>query len=62
MTLTFSHEALNEPEYYLMCCFLDHFLGLYAPVNSFTRVTTLVEHEEYTRRTWPVRAGKLSWI
>lgn len=62
MTLTFSHEALNEPEYYLLCCFLDHYLGLYAPVNSFTRVTTLIEHEEYTRRVWPVRAGKLSWI
>lgn len=62
MTLTFTHEALNEPEYFLLCCFLDHFLGLYAPVNSFTRVTTLIENEEHTRRTWPVRAGKLSWI
>lgn len=62
LTLTFSHEALNEPEYYLLCCFLDRFLGLYAPVNSFTRVTTLIEHEEHTRRTWPIRAGKLSWI
>jgi len=62
MTLTFSHEALNDPEHYLLCCFLDHFLGLYAPVNSFTRVTTLIENEEHTRRVWPVRAGKLSWI
>lgn len=62
LTLTFSHEALNEPEYYLLCCFLEHFLGLYAPVNSFTRVTTLIEHEEHTRHNWPIRAGKLSWI
>jgi type VI secretion system protein ImpG len=62
LTLTFTHEALNEPEYFLLCCFLDHFLGLYAPVNSFTRVTTLIENEEHTRRIWPVRAGKLSWI
>ncbi|EMV8789770.1 type VI secretion system baseplate subunit TssF [Escherichia coli] len=62
LTLTFSHDALNEPEYFLLCCFLDHFLGLYAPVNSFTRVTTMIENEEHTRRVWPVRAGKLSWI
>jgi len=62
LTLTFTHDALNEPEYFLLCCFLDHFLGLYAPVNSFTRVTTLIENEEHTRRVWPVRAGKLSWI
>lgn len=62
LTLTFAHDALNEPEYFLLCCFLDHFLGLYAPVNSFTRVTTLIENEEHTRRIWPVRAGKLSWI
>lgn len=62
LTLTFSHDALNESEYFLLCCFLDHFLGLYAPVNSFTRVTTMIENEEHTRRVWPVRAGKLSWI
>ena len=62
LTITFTHEALNEPEYFLLCCFLDHFLGLYAPVNSFTRVTTVIENEEHTRRIWPVRAGKLSWI
>lgn len=60
--LTFTHDALHEPEYYLMCCFLDHYLGLYAPVNSFTQVITQIENEDYTRRTWPVRAGKLSWI
>lgn len=62
ITVTFTHEALNEPEYFLLCCFLDHFLALYAPVNSFTRVTTLIENETHTRRNWPVRAGKLSWI
>lgn len=62
ITLTFSHEALYEPEYYLMCCFIDRYLALYAPVNSFTKVVTQIEYEEYTRRDWPVRAGKLSWI
>lgn len=62
LTITFTNDALHEPEYFLLCCFLDHFLGLYAPVNSFTRLTTMIENEEQTRRIWPVRAGKLSWI
>lgn len=62
IVLTFSHEALHEPEYFLMCCFIERYLALYAPVNSFTQVMTQIEHEEYTLRRWPVRAGKLSWI
>lgn len=62
ITLTFSDEALNEPEYYLMCCFIERYLALFAPVNSFTRVITKIEHEEHTLRHWPVRAGRLAWI
>lgn len=62
LTVTFGHEALLEPEYYLLCCLLDRLLALYAPVNSFTRLTTCIEHEVQTRRVWPIRAGKLSWL
>ncbi|MRT15089.1 type VI secretion system baseplate subunit TssF [Enterobacteriaceae bacterium RIT711] len=62
ITLTFSHRALQEPEYYLLCCLLDRLLGLYAPVNSFTRLITCIEREEQSRRLWPIRAGKLSWL
>ncbi|CNK96745.1 type VI secretion protein [Yersinia enterocolitica] len=62
LTITFSHEALQEPEYYLLCSLLDQLLALYAPVNSFIRLTTGVEHEAQTRRIWPIRAGKLSWL
>lgn len=62
LTVTFDRKALQEPEYYLLCSLLDRLLALYAPVNSFTRLTTCVEHEAATRRVWPVRAGKLSWI
>lgn len=62
VTLTFSHEALGDPEYYLLCCLLDRLFALYAPVNSFTQLTTLIEREEHTRRVWPIRAGKLSWL
>lgn len=62
LTITFAREALQEPEYYLLCCLLDRLLALYAPVNSFTRLTTCIEHEAQTRRVWPIRAGKLSWL
>lgn len=62
LTITFSQNALEHAEYYLLCCFLDRFIALYAPVNSFTRVTTLIEHTEHTRRLWPLRAGRLVWL
>ncbi|EMF07046.1 type VI secretion system baseplate subunit TssF [Serratia marcescens] len=62
LTVTFGHEALQEPEYCLLCCLLDRLLALYAPVNSFTRLTTCIEHDSQTRRIWPIRAGKLSWL
>lgn len=62
LTVQFSHEALQDPEYYMFCSLLDHLLALYAPVNSFIRLTTIIENEAQTRRTWPVRAGRLSWL
>ncbi|NIF32445.1 type VI secretion system baseplate subunit TssF [Enterobacter sp. Cy-643] len=62
LTLTFSREALHEPEYFLLCSLLDRLLALYAPVNSFTRLTTCIEQETQTRRIWPIRAGRLSWL
>ena len=62
LTITFCHSALQEPEYYLLCSLLDRLMALYAPVNSFIRLTTCVEREAQTRRVWPIRAGKLSWL
>ncbi|WP_435952469.1 type VI secretion system baseplate subunit TssF [Dryocola sp. BD626] len=60
--MTFADEAAEEVEYFLLCRFMDCFLALYAPVNSFTRVVTGVEGREEMTRVWPVRAGRLSWI
>ena len=60
--VTFSTEASTEAEYFLFCRFIDSFLALYAPVNSFTRVVTEIESREESRRVWPIRAGRLSWI
>ncbi|CAH0239249.1 hypothetical protein SRABI106_02363 [Rahnella aquatilis] len=60
--ITFASEAAEEVEYFLLCRFIDCFLALYAPVNSFTRVITCIDSPGETPRTWPVRAGRLSWI
>ncbi|MFP2505015.1 type VI secretion system baseplate subunit TssF [Buttiauxella gaviniae] len=62
ITLTFSPEAQHESEYFLLCRFLDRFLGLYAPVNSFSRLVTQIDRDAESRRVWPIRAGRLSWI
>lgn len=62
LTLTFAHSAQQDPEYYLFCSLLDRLLALYAPVNSFTRLTTEIEYDVRTKRVWPVRAGRLSWL
>lgn len=58
----FTQSALYEPDYYLICSFLDRLLALYAPINSFTRLITCIDQEKQTRREWPIRAGKLSWL
>ena len=60
--ITFEHSAYTDPEYYLFCSFVERLLGLYAPVNSFTRVVTQIENETHTRKIWPIRAGRLSWL
>lgn len=62
ITVMLSKDAGMHPECFMFCSFLDHFLGLHAPVNSFTRMITVIEHEEHTRRVWPMRAGKLTWL
>lgn len=60
--VTFYRAAADELGYFLFCRFIEHFLALYAPVNSFSKVITTIEHHEDFRRCWPVRAGRLSWI
>lgn len=62
ITLTFSPQAQGESEYFLLCRFLDRFLGLYAPVNSFSQLVTHIDREPQSHRVWPIRAGRLSWI
>jgi type VI secretion system protein ImpG len=60
--ITFSREAVDEVEYFLLCRFIDGFLALYAPVNSFSRVITRIDSVEGSSRQWPISAGRLLWI
>lgn len=60
--ITFTDEANDEPGHFLLCRFLDHFLALYAPVNSFSRVVTRIGSQEESLRRWPIRAGRLAWM
>ncbi|MFP1527086.1 type VI secretion system baseplate subunit TssF [Escherichia coli] len=42
-----SKDAYMHPECFLFCSFFSiYFLGLHAPVNSFTRMITVFEHDE----------------
>ncbi|RDA61904.1 type VI secretion system baseplate subunit TssF [Hafnia paralvei] len=60
--IKFSHDALNDPDYYIFCCLLEHLLALYVPINSFVQMKTCIENENETLRIWPIRAGRTSWL
>ena len=42
---------------FLMASIIERFLGLYASVNSFSRLTALVRGRSGKLKTWPARAG-----
>ena len=42
---------------FLFACVLERFLGLYASINSFTRLVARTEQREEPLKTWPPRAG-----
>jgi type VI secretion system protein ImpG len=53
----------DEDEYvggsaYLLACVLERFLGLYAAVNSFTRLTARSQQREREIAAWPPRTGE----
>jgi len=42
---------------FLLAAVLERFLGTYAAINAFTRLTARVSGQEAGLRTWPARAG-----
>lgn len=55
--LTFDEVNFSGNGVYLMASVLERFLGLYASVNSFSRLTARVKGRSGVLRTWPARAG-----
>jgi len=39
---------------------LEHFLGQYATINSFTRLIARSKQREFWEKKWPPRAGNLT--
>jgi type VI secretion system protein ImpG len=47
---------------FLLAAVLEHFVGLYASINAFTRLTATVKGRSGALRTWPPRAGDLTLL
>jgi type VI secretion system protein ImpG len=60
VTVTFDDEKYPGTGFYLLACVLEHFLGQYATINSFTRMIAKSKQREFWERTWAPRAGLLS--
>lgn len=57
VALTFDESNFSGNGVYLMASVLERFLGLYASVNSFSRLTAAVKGRSEVMKTWPARAG-----
>jgi type VI secretion system protein ImpG len=57
VTITFEESNFSGNGVFLMASILERFLGLYASVNSFSRLTALVRGRSGKLKTWPARAG-----
>lgn len=60
--IVFAPQTSQEQEYFLFCQLLDHFLALYAPVNSFSQLVTSIDSLASSVRRWPIRSGRLLWL
>ena len=57
MEIEFDEDQYVGGSAYLLACVLERFLGLYAAVNSFVRLTARSKQREREIATWPPRAG-----
>lgn len=55
--LTFDESNFSGNGVYLMASVLERFFGLYASVNSFSRLTAAIKGRSEVFSTWPARAG-----
>ena len=57
VVITFKEEGFSGSGLYLLAAVLERFLGLYANINSFTRLTAKIKGRTGVLRQWPPRAG-----
>lgn len=58
VTLQIDEEKLSSGGAYLLGSVLEHFLALYASINSFTRTTLRSTIREEPVAVWPARSGR----
>jgi type VI secretion system protein ImpG len=58
VTIEFDETKYVGSGVYLFASILDHFLGLYASLNSFTQLVAKTQQREKPLKIWPPRAGE----
>jgi type VI secretion system protein ImpG len=56
--ITFNPEQYVGVGAFLLASVLDKFIGLYASINSFTRLTTKMRNASEPFKVWPYRVGE----
>jgi len=56
--MTFDEEQFVGGGVYLFASLLEHFLGLYVSMNSFSQLVARTEQRKEVLREWPPRAGE----
>lgn len=60
VTVTFDDEKYPGTGFFLLSCVLEHFLGQYATINSFTRMIAKSKQRDFWERKWAPRTGHLT--
>ncbi|MGO9601376.1 MAG: type VI secretion system baseplate subunit TssF [Isosphaeraceae bacterium] len=58
VTLQFDEDRYTGSSLFLFASVLEHFLGLYCTLNSFTKLVATVKGREGELRRWPPRMGE----
>jgi type VI secretion system protein ImpG len=59
LELVLDEEKFNGIGSFLFATVLERFLGLYASINSFTRLTLRQNRADLPMKTWPPRVGEV---
>jgi type VI secretion system protein ImpG len=58
VTIEFDETKYVGSGVFLFASVLEHFLGLYASLNSFTQLIAMTQQREAPLKRWPPRAGE----